>query len=131
MPLVPPPHDASVRRVRVTSSRRAVRASARRPLVAELSEQTELGEVYLRGLIRAQLRLAATILGIGVAGLGGLPMIFWLFPVTRDFRVLDLPVPWIIVGAAIYPAAVLLAAAYVRRSTRIESDFTEMVKKLS
>ena len=52
-------------RVRVTSSRRtavtAVLAQSRR-LASDLDEQTELGDVYLEGLMRAQLRLALTVL---------------------------------------------------------------------
>ena len=85
-----PPASAgsSPERIRVTSSRRAARAPARRPLEAELDEQTELGEVYLRGLMRAQLRLAATIILFGVAGLGGLPLLFSLVPAARDVRLL-------------------------------------------
>lgn len=81
--------------------------------------------------MRAQLRLAATVIVIGVIGLGGLPLLFWLVPATRDFRVLDWPVAWLVVGAAIYPVTVFVAASYVRRATRIEADFTELVKRLS
>src|SRR5690606_27947599 len=50
---LPPPDDAP-QRVRVTSSRRAPAAPARRPLQTELDEQTTLGEVYVRGLMGAQ-----------------------------------------------------------------------------
>lgn len=125
------PSDGAPARVRVIGSRKGTRAPARRPLQAELRDHTELGEVYLRGLMRAQFRLAATILGLGVIGLGGLPMVFWLFPATRTLRIFDLPLAWIVIGAAIYPVTVLVAISYVRRATKIESDFTEMVKRLS
>lgn len=118
-------------RVRVTSSRRAAPAPARRPLQAELDEQTTLGEVYVRGLMRAQFRLAAIIILCGVIGLGGLPMLFWLVPETRDLRILNWPVAWLLVGGAVYPITVAVAAYYVRRATRIEADFTELVKRLS
>lgn len=127
----PPPAEGAPERIRVTSSRRAARAPARRPLEAELDEQTELGEVYLRGLMRAQLRLAATIILFGVAGLGGLPLIFSLIPAARDIRLFGLPVAWILIGVLVYPVTVLVAASYVRRATRIESTFTEIVKRLS
>lgn len=130
MPLSTPPGGAP-ERVRVVGSRRGARVPARRPLQAELQDHTELGHVYLRGLMRAQFRLAATILGLGMIGLGGLPLIFWLFPATRSLRLFDLPLAWIVVGAAIYPVTVLVAVSYVRRATKIESDFTEMVKRLS
>lgn len=125
------PAENAPERVRVVGSRRGTRAPARRPLQVELQDQTELGGVYLRGLMRAQFRLAATILGLGVIGLGGLPLAFWLFPATRSLRIFDLPLAWIVIGAAIYPITVLVAVSYVRRATKIESDFTEMVKRLS
>ena len=120
--------DGAPERVRVRGSRRGTRAPARRPLQAELSEQTELGEVYLRGLMRAQLRLAGTVLGFCVIGLGGLPLVFWLLPASRTVRLFDLPLAWLLVGVVIYPVMVLLAASYVRRATKIESDFIDVVK---
>lgn len=122
------PSDGPPERVRITGSRGAARAPARRPLQAELSEQTELGEVYLRGLMRAQLRLAATIIAFGVAGLGGLPLLFWLVPETRAVTVFGLPLAWMVVGFAVYPVTLLVAASYVRRATRIEADFTDVVR---
>jgi hypothetical protein len=126
-----PSPDEVPTRVRVTSSRRAARPTARRPLEAELGEQTELGEVYLRGLMRAQLRLSATIIAFGVAGLGGLPLLFWLIPAAGAMRVLGLPVAWILIGIVVYPVTALVAASYVARATRIESNFTDIVKRLS
>ncbi|MFN2319830.1 MAG: hypothetical protein ABR500_09135 [Dermatophilaceae bacterium] len=126
-----PPAEGAPERIRVTSSRRAARAPARRPLEAELDEQTELGEVYLRGLMRAQFRLAATIIAFGMVGLGGLPLIFSLVPAAREARLFGMPIAWILIGVLIYPLTALVAASYVRRATRIENTFTEIVKRLS
>ena len=81
--------------------------------------------------MRAQFRLAATIILCGVIGLGGLPLLFWLMPATRDLRFLGWPVAWLVVGGAVYPVTVAVAAYFVRRATRIEADFTELVKRLS
>lgn len=130
MPTAPDP-DSTPERVRVTSSRRAARAPMRRPLQADLDEQTELGEVYLRGLMRAQLRLAVTILTVGVAALGGLPLVFSLVPAARDTRLLGVPAAWLLIGVLVYPVTVMVAVTYVRRATRIESSFTQIVKRLS
>lgn len=127
---VPSP-EGTPERVRVTSSRRTSRPPVRRPLETELDEQTVLGEVYLRGLMRAQFRLAATIIAFGVLGLGGLPLLFWLEPGLRDLRLFGLPVAWLLIGVLVYPVTALVAASYVRRATRLESTFTEFVKRLS
>ena len=126
----PPPEDAP-QRVRITGSRRAARAPVRRPLEAELDEQTELGEIYLRGLMRAQLRLSATIIAFGVVGLGGLPLLFALRPAARGLRLFGLPAAWMLIGVVVYPATVLVAASYARRATRLEGTFTDIVKRLS
>jgi len=87
--------------------------------------------VYLSGLMRAQYRLAATIIGMGVMGLGGMPLTFFLVPATRDARLFGVPIAWLLVAGLIYPATFLIAAHYVRRATRIEADFTELVKRRS
>ena len=130
MPPAPPPGGPPPR-VRITGSRRAARAPERRPLRAELSEQTGLGEVYLHGLMRAQFRLAATIIAFGVAILGGIPLLFWLVPASRTWELFGVPLAWIIIGVAVYPVTVLAAASYVRRATKIESDFTDVIRRLS
>ncbi|MDO5503347.1 MAG: hypothetical protein Q4G67_09265 [Actinomycetia bacterium] len=108
-----------------------MRAPRRRPLEAELDEQTQLGEVYLRGLMRAQFRLAATVILIGIIGLGGLPLVLWLTPDASAIRFAGLPLVWILLGAVIYPVTVAVAAWYVRRATRLEAAFTDIVKRLS
>jgi len=126
-----PSPEGTPERIRVTSSRRASRPPSRRPLETELDEQTVLGEVYLRGLMRAQFRLAATIIAFGIAGLGGLPLLFWLAPDARDLRLFGLPVAWLLIGVLVYPVTVLVAASYVRRATRLENRFTDFVKRLS
>lgn len=126
-----PSPEGTPERVRVTGSRRTSRAPVRRPLEAELEEQTVLGEVYVRGLMRAQFRLAATIIAFGLVGLGGLPLFFSLVPDARDLRLFGLPVAWLLIGVLVYPVTLVVAASYVRRATRLESTFTDFVKRLS
>ena len=63
-------------RVRVTSSRREATRHTARPAADEVAEHTDLGEVYVRGLMRAQLRLAASVLLVGAIVLGALPLVF-------------------------------------------------------
>ena len=47
-------------RVRVTASRRAAPRLATRAVADELTDQTTVGDIFVRGLMRAQLRLAAS-----------------------------------------------------------------------
>ena len=118
----PPPE-----RVRVTSSRRGAVPHRSRPVTHEIDEQTELGDVFLEGLMRAQLRLSVAILALTVVGLAALPVVLALVPATRATTVFGLPFPWLVLGVAVYPAAWMLARWYTRQSERIEADFAEVV----
>ncbi|CAN7201497.1 hypothetical protein [Knoellia sp. LjRoot47] len=114
-------------RVRVTSSRRGARTARTRPLSTDLDEQTELGDVYLDGLRRAQLRLGLTVLGLMVLALGGFPVLLSLIPSTRTMTLAGIPLPWLVLGVLVYPAAWLLARGYVRQAERIEAEFADII----
>lgn len=121
-PTVPPP------RVRVTSTRRdATQRRDPRPITREIDEQSNLGEVYMAGLMAAQLRLAAKVLAFGAVGLGGLPLLFVLVPMTRTLAVGPVPVPWLVLAVVVYPVAIVVARYYVRQSERIEAEFSDVV----
>ncbi|GAA0570493.1 hypothetical protein HPO96_33270 [Kribbella sandramycini] len=122
------PGELRPRRVRITSPRTS---AARRPTVPtgtrEIDEQTRLGEVYMNSLIQSQLRLTLAVIGVTVLVLGSLPLLFWLIPPTRTVAVLGLPLPWVLLGIAIYPVVYVAARIYVRKAERIETEFTEFV----
>lgn len=118
-------------RVRVTSSRRSAvsaRTAQSRVLASDLDEQTEIGDVYLDGLRRAQLRLALTVLGLMAAAIGGFPLLLTLVPSTRTMTLAGVPFPWLVLGVVVYPATWLLARGYVRQAERIESEFADIVE---
>jgi hypothetical protein len=124
-PLRPAPPPV---RVRVTSTRRdAPTRRDLRPLTHEIDEQSNLGELYMSGLMSAQLRLALMVLAFGVVGLGGLPLLFLVVPATRTFEVGALPFPWLVLAVVVYPVAVIVARYYVRQSERIEAEFAAVV----
>ena len=106
-------------RVRVTSSRREATRHTARPAADEVAEHTDLGEVYVRGLMRAQLRLAASVLLVG----------FLAVPSARSLLLLGIPLPWLTLGILIYPAAGLAARYYVRASERLEAAFVDVVRQ--
>ncbi len=117
---MPPPQ-----RVRITSSRASAPRRASRRLTEEIEEQTGLGETYLRGLMRAQLRLSLTVLALGGLTLGALPLLLAFLPSLRDARLGPVPVPWLVLGVLVYPVALLTARSYVRASERIERQFLD------
>ena len=117
-------------RVRVTAPRTAARPvagslSPRR----EIDEQTGVGEVYMRSLTRSQLRLGVSVLAVVALALGSLPLVFSVEPRLASMRVLSVPVPWLLVGAGIYPLLLVAAWWHVRAAERAERDFAEIVER--
>ena len=118
-------------RVRVTSSRRSAVAGRSRPLATDLDEQTELGDVYLAGLMRAQLRLSLSVLGVLVLAVAGFSVLLIAVPAARTTVLFGLPLPWLVLGVAVYPATWLTARTYVRQAERIEAEFADVVSPRS
>ncbi|GAA5160547.1 hypothetical protein [Ornithinimicrobium tianjinense] len=121
------PAPRPTQRVRVTASRSAARPARRRRTRVALVEQTGVGELYLQGLLRAQLRLALTVLGAVATVLLGLPVVLALVPAARQVHVGPLPLTWLGLGVLVYPAAVAAAWLYRRSAERHERRFAEFV----
>ena len=113
-------------RVRVTGPPRQVAARPRSRL-GEVHEQTPLGGIYLRSLLREQLGLAARVLVVVAVALGGLPLLFRLAPDLTSLTVGGFPVAWVLLGVVVYPFLLLLGWLYVRRVERNERDFADLV----
>jgi hypothetical protein len=117
------------RRVVVMSPRTSAARRPRHPLTREIDEQTRLGELYMRSLVRTQFRLSlfvCTVLGCVV---GGLPLLFLLVPELRSVNILGLPLPWVILAGLIYPAFVIGAWLYVRQAEQHEAHFARMMER--
>jgi putative solute:sodium symporter small subunit len=114
--------SAAPRRVRVTGPRAGRRRRA--SIASEIDAQTELGEVYMRSLMRSQLRLALGVLAVLVLTL---PLLFARVPALQHARILGVPLGWLLLGVGAYPLLVALAAFYVRRAERNERAFHDLV----
>jgi hypothetical protein len=124
--------EQAPRRVRIESPRRSsVRAPTRPAVSREIDEQTHVGEVYMRALLRTQLRLALGVCLIFAVLLGGLPLLFALQPSVSDVHILGLPLPlpWLVLGVLVYPVLIAGAWFYVRTAERNEQDFVELVER--
>lgn len=121
---VPPP------RVRVTSPwTERPRSQPRRSATSEIDAQSEVGEIYLRTLLRAQLRAGLAVLAVLVLTIGMLPLVFWLVPALTRWHVLGMPVSWGLLAFGCYPVLVLLAWRYVRVAERNERAFARVVER--
>jgi hypothetical protein len=120
--------EAPPRRVRVVLAGET-RSPRRDAAAREIEEQTPVGEVLVKGLIRTQLALAVR-LSLLVAALFGIqPLLFALAPGVDRVRVLGLPLPWLLLGVLAYPAVFGIAWAYVRAAERNERHFAELVSR--
>jgi hypothetical protein len=121
---------AEPRRVAVTGPRiRGVRVPTYSPVPRDIDEQTELGAVYIRSLIRAQLRLALVTCGIVALVVGLLPLVFAMAPALAAVKPLGVPVPWLVLGLGVQPLWIGAAARHVRRAERAERDFVDLVAR--
>lgn len=119
--------EPPVRRVRVTAPRSG---RARRTTVAsEIDAQTELGEVYMRSLLRSQLRVALTTVVLLIVTIAIWPALFAAVPALRTAHVGRVPLPWLILGVGVYPVLVLLAWSHARRAERLERDFLDLTDR--
>jgi hypothetical protein len=120
--------DEPIARVRITGPRTlAARSRRRRSNAAEIDALTQLGEVYVRSLMRAQLRLAGYVVLILAASIGLLPVLFHVLPVSR-VHLLGVPLPWLLLGVLVYPWLLVLAWWYVWRAERNEAAFVDLVE---
>lgn len=115
-------------RVRVTGPTAQVRRT-HRTVTKEIDAQTELGALYMRSLMRAQLRLAVGVLVLLGTAVGLLPVAFRIAPHLASRPVLGMPLAWGLLGFVVYPLLVALGWTYVRRAERNERAFTDMVEE--
>lgn len=113
-------------RVRVTGPPRRRTPVAR---TVDIDTETRLGGVYLGSLLREQLRLALRILAALALTVGSLPLVFHLAPGLADVHLLGVPLPWLLLGVAVYPFLLFLGWRFVRRAERIERDFAELLSE--
>ncbi len=121
--------DTPPERVRVTSPRPAGQRPPRRTGASEIDAQSDLGEIYMSSLLRSQARLAGIVLIALAVLVGGLPLLFTWAPSLADVHVLGMPLPWVLLGFAVYPVIFGLGWFYVRSSERTERDFTDVVER--
>lgn len=123
------PEPGAQRRVRVTSPRTTAGRPRRVTVTSEIDRQTPMGEVYMSSLLRAQLRLAGLVLTALATVVGGVPLLYAMFPSLAEVYVAGVPLAWLLLGVGVYPFMLVLAWLYVRSAERNEKDFTDVVER--
>ncbi|GAA3940035.1 heavy metal transporter [Microbacterium soli] len=113
------------RRVRVTAEQQAAPADdvVTSGIALPGSPVSEAGTVFLNGLIRAQLRLAAGCLAgfllVGVV----LTLMVMIIARTADPVLFGVPLSWLLQAYAFYPVILVFAVIYARGAARNERRY--------
>ena len=128
-----PATDAPPPRVRVTAPRPGSAAASDR-LTTTATGQTDaptsdIAAVYVRSLIRSQLRVAV-VFAIGFAAATTLFVLaIALAPELDTTFVLGVPLSWLLLGVGVYPLAITVGALYLRAATRNESRYRSLTQE--
>lgn len=124
-------------RVRVTAPRSMAQDSAAhasagpRPAQSasearEAAEESDAGQVFVRSLIRSQLRLGLVVAAGFLLILLAFPLMLGLVPGLAASTIAGLPFDWVLLGAGIYPVIGLSAWLYVRTAARNEARYRDL-----
>lgn len=104
-------------------------ASGTAPAGPKSASVSEVQDILLRGLVRAQLALAVRLAVVVLVGLGSLPLLFALAPKFGAVTIVGVRLPWLLLGVLAYPFLIGVGAAFVRFANRNERDFTALQRR--
>ena len=110
-------------RVRVTAPTTAARPAQE---TREAAQESDVGQVFVRSLIRSQLRLALVVAGGFLLILGAFPLLLAVVPGLAETRIAGIPFDWLLLGAGIYPVIGLSAWLYIRTAARNEARYRDL-----
>ena len=93
----------------------------------EAAEESDAGQVFVRSLIRSQLRLGVVVAAGFLLILTAFPLMLGLVPGLAESTIMGLPFDWVLLGAGIYPVVGLSAWLYIRTASRNESRYRDLV----
>ena len=86
----------------------------------------DVDTVYVRSLVRSQLRLAVACAIGFVLILGGFTLAFLLAPGLGTLMFAGFPVSWLMLGFGVNPLVIVIAAIYVRSAGRNETGYLSL-----
>ncbi|WP_311215211.1 MULTISPECIES: hypothetical protein [unclassified Arthrobacter] len=116
-------------RVRVTAPRQsATTAPGRLPYPREVAEDSDAGKLFIRSLIRSQLRLALVVACCFLLILVVIALFLVYGPGVAETRIFGIPLDWMVLGAGIYPVIGLSAWLYTRAAARNEARYKDLAE---
>ncbi|CAI3795304.1 hypothetical protein [Pseudarthrobacter sp. MM222] len=92
----------------------------------DAAQESDAGQVFIRSLIRSQLRLGLVVAGGFLLILLAFPLMLGLVPGLAHSTIAGLPFDWVLLGAGIYPVIGLSAWLYVRTAARNEARYRDL-----
>ena len=86
-------------------------------------------DVFLRRLMRGQLRLSIACAAAFLVALLGLPLANYFLPDLMARRVLGFTLTWLILGALFFPLVWVIAWIFIRRSIALEEQEIDLAKE--
>ncbi|MRG59248.1 hypothetical protein GE115_05100 [Agromyces sp. CFH 90414] len=117
--------DAPPARVRVTAPRPGAASVAR---AGARPASSDVQAVYLRSLIRSQLRLGLVCAAGFVFATTLFVAAIVLTPALDEAFVAGVPVSWLLIGFGIYPLGLTIGGLYVRAASRNEARYRSLVE---
>ncbi|KUM37263.1 hypothetical protein [Arthrobacter sp. EPSL27] len=93
----------------------------------EAAEESDAGQVFVRSLIRSQLRLAVVVAAGFLLILAAFPLMLGIVPGLADSTLAGLPFDWVLLGAGIYPVIGLSAWLFIRTAARNEARYRDLL----
>lgn len=87
-----------------------------------------VGQLFVRSLIRSQLRLAVVVAGGFLLVLGAFPLLLALLPGLAETQIAGIPFDWLLLGAGIYPVIGLSAWIFIRAAARNEARYRDLAE---
>ncbi|WP_436775363.1 hypothetical protein [Yinghuangia sp. YIM S09857] len=95
----------------------------------DLGAPSRLGDLYLKSLMRTQLRLGLSVVAVLVVLLGGIPLACATVPEFREATVAGVPAPWLLVAVVPHPVFLVLGVLNTRQAEANERDFALLMDR--
>lgn len=115
-------------RVRVTAPRQSAATTGRSPMAREVPEDSDAGRLFIRSLVRSQLRLALVVACGFLLILGAFALLLAFGPGVAETKVLGVPLDWVLLGVGVYPVVGLSAWLFTRAAARNEARYRDLVE---
>ena len=116
--------------MRVTAPRAGSAAASARHAgqVGAIAPTSDIAGVYVRSLIRSQLRIAIVFACGFVAATALFVLGIALMPAFDTTFVFGVPLSWLLLGIGIYPLAITVGGLYVRAASRNEARYRSLTE---